>query len=160
MSQLSPISTIDRIKVLREEIGNLRVSRIEQIEAELAQLRVEAYIRAGLPLPGRHERVSQIVSAAAHMFRVSAMSITGATRVRDVCRARFAVAWVAREAFGVSSTEIGRALGDRDHSTILWAQCRAEQWRAEDDVYRCATSGLLAMFLPRELQEVDDALDS
>jgi chromosomal replication initiation ATPase DnaA len=129
------------------------IERIATIEAELKMLRVEAYRRAGIPLPSSNQKVWRIIEFAGVAFSVSEGAILGPTRAARIVRARDAVAWVAKEAFGTSSVDIGRALGERDHSTILTAQRRAEALRATDEGFRDATDRLLALVIPKKSQE-------
>lgn len=63
-------------------------------------------------------RTPDIVRAVARAAGVSASDIRGQRRTRDLVRLRWAVAWLAR-ARGVSYPQIGRALGGRDHTTII-----------------------------------------
>lgn len=143
MNQLSPSVEIDRIHV---------------IEAEIAMLRAEAYARAGIPVPPQMQRIARLVELAAISFRVSEAAITGPSRARKFCRPRFAVMWVATEAFGLSSVVVGREMGDRDHSTVLGALGRAEQWRDEDQHFRDLTDRLLSIVVPKKAaKESDDA---
>lgn len=135
------------------------IERIGAIESELAVLRVDAYRRAGIPLPSENKQIGRIVRFAGVAFSVAEGSILGPSRSARLCRARFAIAWVAHQAFGLSSVVIGRALGDRDHSTVLSAIRRAEEWRAGDEDYRQITDRLLALISPKrpDIQEAADA---
>jgi chromosomal replication initiation ATPase DnaA len=138
------------------------IERIASIEAELQKLRADAYMRAGIPMPAEHARVARLIQFAAVAFGVSESMIIGPTRSHRMCRARFAVAWAAQQAFGLSSPAIGRALGDRDHTTILMAVRRANDWRAEDEEYRELTDRLLALVMPknRVSEEAENAPSS
>lgn len=86
--------------------------------------------------------VHGIARNAAELFAVPFSEIIGSRQHRRVLRARFAVAWASRRK-GISSPVIGRMLGRRDHSTILNAERRADEWRAADPEYRRATDALL-----------------
>jgi len=59
-----------------------------------------------------------IVRAVARASGVSSSDIRGQRRTRDLVRLRWAAAWLAR-ANGASYPQIGRALGGRDHTTII-----------------------------------------
>lgn len=87
--------------------------------------------------------VASIVAAAAARFQMPRRVILGADRSRPAARARYAVFYVARTGLGKSSTEIGRAVGGRDHTTVLHGLKRAEQMRASDAEFRAATDELL-----------------
>jgi chromosomal replication initiation ATPase DnaA len=137
------------------------IERINAIETELRQLRVQAYRSAGIPLPSENKQIGRIVQFAAVAFGVSDGAILGPTRSERICRARFAIAWVAQNGFGLSSTVIGRALGDRDHSTVLAAIKRANGWRETDAEYREITDGLLALVVPKKnSEEAENAASS
>lgn len=60
-------------------------------------------------------------------------------------RARALVAWGARRSLRRSFPQIGRSL-DRDHSSIMEAIRRAEQFRQTDDAFRDLADRLLATF--------------
>lgn len=134
MNLLSPQATIDRI---------------QGIETEVAMLRAEAYARAGIPIPARMRQIARLVELASIATGVSEAAIIGASRARKHCRPRFAVMWVATEAFGLSSVVIGREIGRRDHTTVLGALKRAEEWRDADDEFCALTEGLLAIVTPK-----------
>lgn len=89
--------------------------------------------------------VAQCVSLAAKLFRVSSGAITGECRDAKCVKPRFAVIWVAREKYGYSFSRIGAALGDRDHTSIMNGYKRAQQWRAEDKIFRKRTDTLSTM---------------
>ena len=58
--------------------------------------------------------------------------IQGGERSRKIATVRFAIFWVMREYSGLSLPQIGRALGDRDHTTVMHACRRAKTLRATD----------------------------
>lgn len=127
----------------------VEIDRIAVVEAEVARLRSEAYLRAGILMPARHERIATVLAAAATIFRTSTQMIVGPLRTKKVCLARNAVIWTSIQAFGVSSVVLGREIGGRDHSTILHSIARAEQWRRDDHRYRRITDLLLERFTPQ-----------
>jgi chromosomal replication initiation ATPase DnaA len=115
-------------------------------------LRADAYRRAGIPLPSENRQIGRIIEFAASLSasrteRSSARR--GRARLPRPVRDRLGRARGVR----LSSVVIGRALGDRDHSTILNAQRRAEELRAEDEEYREITDRLLALVTPKKTQE-------
>lgn len=84
--------------------------------------------------------VAAIVAEVAEAFGVTVPALLERDRV---LRARFAAVWVARQATGASFAGLGRALGERDHSTTLHAHRRAEALRASDVPFRQLTDQLL-----------------
>lgn len=71
--------------------------------------------------PRRVQRLARIVSA---MTGITAPELMGAGRSRHLAYARFAIAYAARKA-GMSYPEIGRCMGNRDHTTIMHADKQA-----------------------------------
>lgn len=136
------------------------IERIQAIEGELARLRADAYVRAGIPMPAENARMKRLVEMAAVTFNVPPATITGPIRSRKYVQARFAVMWVAREVFALSTPVIGRALGNRDHSTVLAGLSRCEEWRDADPDYREITDRLLAIFQPKQAKEAEHAASS
>lgn len=82
------------------------------------------------------------IRAASEAFGVSPADIIGPSRRHDHVIPRFAAVWVSRKR-GYSLPQIGKRLGDRDHTTILSAERRAEQLRATDPYFRSATDSAL-----------------
>jgi chromosomal replication initiation ATPase DnaA len=136
------------------------IERIAMVEAELARLRVDAYMRAGIPLPGQSQRMGRMIEVAAITFNVSVGAMTGAIRSGPMVRARFAVMWAARQLYGYSTPVIGRALGNRDHSTVISGIKRAEELREKDQDFREITDGLIAAFTPKLREEAENAPSS
>lgn len=64
--------------------------------------------------------VPRLVAAVSAVSGVPADDITGPRRTRAAVHARWVVILLAREA-GLSLQYIGQQLGDRDHSTIIFA---------------------------------------
>lgn len=66
-----------------------------------------------------------LIDPTAEIFDVSREHLTGARRARQYCRPRFAYYLVAHEESDASLPVIGRALGGRDHTTVLHGLRRA-----------------------------------
>ena len=105
-----------------------------------------------------HVTMRQAVETVAAVFDVSPQRITGPQRMKAICRARFAAYLVMYETCPVSTTQIGRALGDRDHTTVLHGIGRAKALCHGDPVYREKVSAairLLAARIPDWWQKID-----
>ena len=63
---------------------------------------------------------------------ISIPRLKGGERSKAVCMPRFAIFWLLREYSGLSLPQIGRALGDRDHTTVMHACRRAKALRVTD----------------------------
>jgi len=68
------------------------------------------------PLQITDEAIAGYVSARCHELCLGPQAVKGPCRSRELVRARAILATELRRA-----PSIGRALGGRDHSTILWA---------------------------------------
>lgn len=89
--------------------------------------------------------IARIVTIVAASFHVRPNEIVGPGRNRGFTWARHAAVWLARNSLPASTPQIGRALGGRDHTTILHALKRVEQRRAIDPVWRAQLDDLLAV---------------
>ena len=138
------------------------VRRIVAIEADVARYRAEAYHRAGIALPAARQRFAQLVELASIAFNMSHREILGRSQRKEIVRARWAVMWVASKGLGLASTEIGRMLSDRDHSTVIHSFGRVEETRAENESYRAITDQLLELIVRSSgpSEEADDAPSS
>lgn len=61
----------------------------------------------------------RLAEAICDIYEVNPAQFFGATRIARVARPRQAAMWLAWNWLGMSITEIGRWLGDRDHTTAL-----------------------------------------
>lgn len=82
--------------------------------------------------PPRH--AANAVDTAARIFEVARHDLTGAARQHHICRARWAVMLVLQRR-GYSTPRIGRALGGRDHTTIMHGLKRGAAIEAADSVF-------------------------
>jgi chromosomal replication initiator protein len=77
--------------------------------------------------PGRQPAsVEKIVVAAAELFGVTTGNILGSGRDKAASLARAVACYVARQQTSMSFPEIGRALGNKNHSTVIAACQRVE----------------------------------
>lgn len=93
-------------------------------------------------------RVRELIRAASDVTLTPIADITGPSRYSMHTRLRFGIAKVAREN-GRSFCEIGRALGGRDHHTIIHAVSRADQLEASCPDFARFIGGLRAVAMGR-----------
>ena len=62
-----------------------------------------------------------VVDNVATYYRTTPAAMKGPKRERSIARARHTAMYLMREDMGLSLVEIGRAFGDRDHSTVFQA---------------------------------------
>ena len=101
--------------------GNSFMDRIgrEFIEGLEAMERGEATIV--------HGPIARIIGAVAAASGVPENELLSGRRSARTCRARFAVMHIARTSTTKTFTEIGRAIGGRDHTTIIAGCARARE---------------------------------
>lgn len=90
-----------------------------------------------------------LILLAARLFGVTKAEIIGPGRQRHIAEARQAAAYALRTRYqSLSLVEIGRLLGRRDHTTIIWAIKAAQSRAARDPAYARRLTQLLAAPVP------------
>jgi len=100
----------------------------QPIDLALAQVAVREHVGRA----ARTRDVSEIIRRVAGNFGVSAEQIRSNNRSRNVTTARAISMFLVRRMTDMSSPEIGRAFGDKTHSTVLMATQRVEAQVARD----------------------------
>jgi chromosomal replication initiator protein len=83
-------------------------------------------------LNANHHALKQILVVTARYFGVTQAALTGPSRRTSLVAARNIVVHFARRLTDLSYAEIGRALGNRDHTTIMHADRRLAEQLATD----------------------------
>jgi chromosomal replication initiator protein len=80
--------------------------------------------------------VDDILAAVADYYGISAEQMTGPSRKREVARPRQLVMYLTRVETGASLPQIGRALGNRDHTTVMYGCDKIEDLMETDPTLR------------------------
>lgn len=80
-------------------------------------------------------RAADMVRRVAEHYGVPIEAMRSAGRRKDWAHARHVAAWALRRTQELSYQEIGRLLGDRDHSTVIYAVGKVEDRRRRDWEY-------------------------
>ena len=80
--------------------------------------------------------IALILDAVSDEFEVNRRALLGFRRERHISMARQAAMWLARRLTARSFPEIGRAMGDRDHTTIMYGCSRIETEIQRDPALR------------------------
>jgi len=83
-----------------------------------------------------------ILNAVAYHFDCSIADMTGPSRQREYVQARQAAAILLRDLLEMPLTHIGTVLGNRDHTTIMWAVDRRSHLLMDDHWARCFSDAL------------------
>jgi chromosomal replication initiator protein len=87
------------------------------------------------PAPGSLS-VDRIIEAVAQFYNLETKDLLGRRRSKDIVRARQIAMYLAREETDASLPQIGRALGGRDHTTVLHGYTKIHAQVEEDDRLR------------------------
>jgi len=79
--------------------------------------------------------IPDIQSAVADTFGLTVLDLLSRRRARAVSRPRQVAMWLCRHTTLHSLPEIGRAFGDRDHTTVMHAISRVDELMAADPVF-------------------------
>jgi len=97
----------------------------------------------------------RIVAAVAEYFGMEPKLILGAGRERPVVMARAAAMYLARQHSHMSFPDIGRAMGNRTHSTVIGACQRVEAQLAQGEIIHWDTpQGLQNLSINEVLQNI------
>ena len=89
-----------------------------------------------LPSAPGFPRIHTLQACVAHAFNVRTEALAGPDRGRGIVLSRHAVMYLARELLHASFGEIGRRLGDRDHTTARNGYRQAQALMIIDEVFR------------------------
>ncbi len=78
----------------------------------------------------------EVVSAVAAFFEFSDEDLRGSRRTKDLALARQVAMYLARQETNSSLTQIGAALGNRDHTTVMYGHDKVARQIEEDDQLR------------------------
>lgn len=99
----------------------------------------------------------EIVDITAQAFEMSAVDLVSPRRDARTVRARNAAAWLMRELLPRSYPQIGRALGGRDHTTIMHACAAAEADMAAHPDYAAKVSSIRDFCVPARSLDAPDS---
>lgn len=85
---------------------------------------IEAEIMEGVALKNRTPKLMDILEAVCATYKVSKLEVMSARRFAYIVSARNAFYWCAYNFTVRSHPEIGRFIGDRDHSTVIYGVSR------------------------------------
>lgn len=109
---------------IRELEGYLnRVAAYADLTGKPVTMELGEQALGGLQGPPEAEprNPESVVDHVARYYRTTPAAMKGPKRERTIARARHIAMYLMREDMGLSLSEIGRAFGDRDHSTVFQA---------------------------------------
>lgn len=133
----SPITPTDQPKIVdaKQEWARLVAEKKAELDAREAaaqrkkfreswcnMVRLAAFGRAPMTL-------AKIMDETCAKYSVTSIDIRSNRRTKNIIIPRFEVIWRARHETLISLPTLGRLLGNRDHTTILWADRTYERLR-------------------------------
>ena len=112
--------------------------RIESIRPMCRVLGVSSDWLLDIPMPTptterqQAEYRERIIAAVCIAFGVRREDVLGRRKYAMVVAARQAAMWLILTHTGATLASAGMAFGGRDHTTVIWARDRVEQWRDYD----------------------------
>jgi len=116
-------------KSIRELEGSLnRVAALARAQGKKITLDLasEALDESMDATPRRKPSIPTVISAVARYFDIPPDAMTGQKRDKLTVKARHVAVYLLREESACSYTMIGKALGDRDHSSIIRGYAKVE----------------------------------
>lgn len=136
--------------------SNARVENLERRVAALEDGRVAPAMHAATGVG--ETTIIDLVNAAAALWGCSPNSILGKLRHRNVSQARQAVMYVASLQNDLSLSTIGRLLGGRDHTTVIYGRDHALELIQENQEFRRRVDRLVDLIAPPETGEIAETV--
>lgn len=86
-----------------------------------------------------------IIEVVAQQYNLSPEDVTGKKRNREIAMPRQIAMYICREMTSLSTTNIGRAFGDRDHTTVMHGCEKISDMIKEDFAFKKRIEELMAM---------------
>jgi chromosomal replication initiator protein len=136
------------IRVLEGALTKLAVqASIENVAVtqDLAAMMVEQYYRTGAVAK---PSFSMIIDAVAKHLRISPEEIKGTSRKAPIVHARHVAVYITREITGDSWKHIGTLFGDRDHTSMMHAYQKINEYMIHDRDLRSTIKYLIRHLYP------------
>lgn len=137
----------DEVQDLRERVSRVEAllepvlvtaGRLQQIDEAVADFHAN---RSGTP----HDRARRVAGIVAEEWATTTGDLLGSSRFAEHIRPRFVLCWLLRNETKWSTSQVGRYIGGRDHTTIIYACRRVDGWREKDSNFRLVTDQLSAI---------------
>jgi chromosomal replication initiator protein len=97
----------------------------------------------------RQPEISEIVAIVAKYYGVPQKQLKSSSRRQSIVQARAVITYLARDVIGASYQQIGKALGGRDHTTIIHNYKKMDRERQRDLATQEALDDLRRILLSR-----------
>lgn len=144
---------IEHYKAVKARIRNLAPPKPpEPIKQEPFEMVMEVIMAEPPPVvkvqepdnPIKRPSLRRVVSVVSNHYGIAPIDIVSRRRTANIVRPRQVAFWLARHMTPCSLPEIGRQIGDRDHTTVLHGWQKIERLRASDPKLQSALSDMQA----------------
>jgi chromosomal replication initiator protein len=137
-------------------IAQISKRSVRELEGNLATLKIYSELR-GVPITPELSRdvfaatieqqkagltIDELIKLVAEYFGLSSRDLKSETRVKTVVRPRQIAMYLARKILGSGYVDIGRAFGNRDHTTVMHAEEKVNTLIQDDVDFRSEVNRL------------------
>ena len=110
------------------------MTQVNLKKAEITNELVESVIGKGLETNGRVTKKSpgEVIDIVSRYYQVGKRALLGDSRARPIARPRQMLMYILRTELGLPLEEVGRLVGDRDHTTVMHAVEKITQLTTTD----------------------------
>ncbi len=137
----------DNVRELEGVINSL-MARSIVMNREIDIAMAASVISCLVNLEKRELSASAIVKCVSRHYGVKERDVMGKGRKKELVQARHLAMYLCQKYTNLSSAQIGRNIGKRDHSTVLYACAQVEKKMSTDMAYR------------QEVEEVENTLNA
>jgi chromosomal replication initiator protein len=123
MNQIQMIAgNIDSARKIEGVLIKL-ITEIKMKHVEVTQELIESVIGKGTETNSRvvKKDPEDVIEAVSSYYQIGKRSLLGDSRARPIARPRQVLMYLLRTHLGISLEEVGRLIGDRDHTTVMHA---------------------------------------
>jgi chromosomal replication initiator protein len=140
---ISLISQISK-KSVRELEGNLATVRMY---SELRSVPITLELAREVFAATLHQQktglnIDELIRIVAGHYCLTARDLKSETRVKTVVRPRQVAMYLSRKLLDLGFAEIGRAFGNRDHTTVLHADAKIKELQLDNDEFKSEVNQL------------------
>jgi chromosomal replication initiator protein len=123
---------MDQIQMIAGNIDSARkiegvliklMTEIKLKHIEMSNELIESVLGKGIEVNGKAVKKdpSEVIEAVSGYYQIGKRALLGDSRARPVARPRQILMYLLRTHLGISLEEVGRLVGDRDHTTVMHA---------------------------------------
>lgn len=121
---------------IKEELPDPRLEeKVRELEATVIRQRaiiIKLCDKDSLTLP----KISDVLHTVGVFYNLTLAELTGPSRTKKITLPRQIAYYLGRHLTNMSTPEIGRRIGDRDHTSVCWGIRKIEDLLPHDEILR------------------------